>query len=254
MSQAPSLRLLGTGDTAQVPCFGCTCPACRRARTLVGFRREACSAELVTSAGRYLVDAGRPDLTQLFDGDPPQGILLTHYHVDHVQGLFHLRWGMGEKIPVFGPKDPQGCADLHKHPGLLRFEPGLKPFQSFDLGEVRVTPVPLRHSRPTLGYCLEGPGRRIAYLTDTHGLPPETEQFLRQWKPHGLLLDATFAPGQEAYNHNDVPQALEIIDRLQPARAWLTHVSHAVDAADMASSLALPPGVELARDLQVISL
>ncbi|MCY1314244.1 phosphonate metabolism protein PhnP [compost metagenome] len=69
-----------------------------------------------------------------------------------------------------------------------------------------------------------------------------------------MLLDATFAPGQEAYNHNDVPQALEIIDRLQPARAWLTHVSHAVDAADMASRLKLPPGVELARDLQVISL
>ncbi|MNE98401.1 carbon-phosphorus lyase complex accessory protein [compost metagenome] len=69
-----------------------------------------------------------------------------------------------------------------------------------------------------------------------------------------MLLDASFAPGQEAYNHNDVPQALDIIDRLQPARAWLTHVSHAVDAADMAGRLELPANVELARDLQVLML
>ncbi|MNZ65566.1 Phosphoribosyl 1,2-cyclic phosphodiesterase [compost metagenome] len=254
MNGRPRLRLLGTGDTAQVPCFGCRCPACQRARAFQDRRREACSAELFTGSGRYLLDAGRTDLVRLYDSEPPQGVLLTHYHVDHVQGLFHLRWGMGEQIPVFGPKDPLGCADLHKHPGLLRFEPGLKPFQSFDLGDVRVTPVPLRHSRPTLGYCLEGPGQRIAYLTDTCGLPPETERFLRDWKPLGVLLDASFAPGQEAYNHNDVPQALDIIDRLQPARAWLTHVSHAVDAADMAGRLELPANVELARDLQVLML
>ncbi len=56
-------------------------------------------------------------------------MLLTHYHPDHVQGLFHLRWGCGESIPVYGPKDPQGCADLYRHPGVLDFQVPLKPFK-----------------------------------------------------------------------------------------------------------------------------
>jgi phosphoribosyl 1,2-cyclic phosphate phosphodiesterase len=36
--------------------------------------------------------------------------LLTHYHLDHVQGLFPLRWGVGAPIPVYGPPDDAGCA------------------------------------------------------------------------------------------------------------------------------------------------
>jgi ribonuclease BN (tRNA processing enzyme) len=32
-------------------------------------------------------------------------VLLTHYHLDHVQGLFPLRWGVGAPIPVYGPPD-----------------------------------------------------------------------------------------------------------------------------------------------------
>ncbi len=42
--------------------------------------------------------------------------------MDHVQGLFPLRWGVGDKIPVYGPPDEQGCDDLFKHPGLLDFQ------------------------------------------------------------------------------------------------------------------------------------
>jgi phosphoribosyl 1,2-cyclic phosphate phosphodiesterase len=254
MKPVPNLRLLGTGDTAQVPCFGCPCPACQRARAFTPARREACSAEIRTVAGHYLLDAGRGDLAKLYDGEPPTAILLTHYHVDHVQGLFHLRWGQGEPIPVLGPEDPQGCADLHKHSGLLRFEPGLEAFRPFRLDELEVTPVPLAHSRPTFGYCLQGPSQRIAYLTDTCGLPEATERFLIEWRPDTLLLDATFAPGQRPYNHNDVPQALAIAERLAPTSAYLTHVSHHVDCVDMAGQLELPPGVALACDGQVLSL
>lgn len=42
--------------------------------------------------------------------------------------------------------------------------------------------------------------------------------------------------------------ALEIIERLSPSRAWLTHISHELDAEAMRAPLALPEGVELAAD------
>lgn len=243
------LRFVGTGDSAQVPRFGCACVACERARVLSCHRRGPCCAEVWVDGQRYLLDAGRMDLADSCERERPAAILLTHYHADHVQGLFHLRWGSGEPIPVYGPKDAQGCADLYKHAGVLAFQPGLKPFRPLQLEGCEVIPVPLIHSKPTLGYCLDDGGARLAYLTDTCGLPPESERFLRSWQPDVVVLDATHPASHTGpRNHNTLPMALEILDRLQPARALLTHLSHEVDAEVMSTTLALPPNVTLARD------
>ncbi len=80
-----------------------------------------------------LLDAGRPDLMEHHPAGSFQQVLLTHYHLDHVQGLFPLRWGVGASIPVYGPPDDAGCDDLLKHPGLLDFSHTVTPFVMFNL-------------------------------------------------------------------------------------------------------------------------
>lgn len=257
-----TFRFLGTGDTAQVPHFGCPCPACGRARVLSCHRRAPASAELIIdeaeASGRILLDAGRMDLAERYDGQAPTAILLTHYHADHVQGLFHLRWGLGAPIPIYGPNDPHGCADLYKHPGLLDFQPPLKPFRPIRFpalaSELEITPIPLNHSKPTLGYCLQGAQRRLAYLTDTCGLPGASEQFLRQWRPDVVIIDSAHPPTHESpRNHNNVTMAVDIIKRLAPGQGWLTHLSHDIDRCDMAGILELPANVALAQDFQTLT-
>ena len=201
---------------------------------------------------RLLIDAGLHDLTKRFPLGSYHALLLTHFHPDHVQGLFPLRWGVGEKIPAYCPHDTEGCADLFKSPGLLNFRTVGK-FESFNIGDICITPVPLIHSKVTLGYCLQYANTRIAYLTDTVGLPPNTESFLREWQPTQLIVDCSFPPRTEVpKNHNDITRALDSIDNVQPQQAWITHIGHELDIWLIKSENQLPSYVKVAYDGVVV--
>jgi phosphoribosyl 1,2-cyclic phosphate phosphodiesterase len=243
------LTLLGTGDARQVPVYGCQCKACAAAQNDPGLRRRPCCALVEMGEQRWLIDSGLPDLTERFPPRSLSGILQTHYHADHAQGLLHLRWGQGLVIPVHGPVDPEGLSDLYKHPGILDFS---RPFTAFEcraLGELSVTALPLIHSKPTLGYLLAGGGRRVAYLTDTVGLPDETSVYLQREPLDVLILDCSMPPQPHTPgNHNDLNLALQIIADLQPQQAVLTHVGHTLDAWLMEHADTLPAHVQIARD------
>ena len=252
------LTFLGTGDAAQTPVYGCDCAICARARKDTSFRRGPCSALLETAGQRWLIDSGLTDLAERFPPGSLAGIFQTHYHADHVQGLLHLRWGVGSSIPVYGPADPQGFADLYKHNGLLDFSHPFAPFERRPLGrEARVTALPLAHSKITLGYLFESGSSRLAYLTDTVDLPDACISYLKQCKLNALILDCTFPPRQNApRNHNDLTLALAIVAALKPEQTFLTHISHDFDAwleqPEQASRL--PPAVALAHDGLIVEM
>lgn len=247
------LTLLGTGDAGQLPVYNCDCIACRRAARQPQYRRGPCSALLEFEGGRWLIDAGLTDLTERFPPGSLSGVLQTHYHADHAQGLLHLRWGVGMRLSVLGPADPQGLADLYKHPGILDFSRTLTAFQPETMGDCVVTPVTLKHSRPTFGYVFETAGCRYAYLTDTVGLPSETADWLQARPLDLLVLDCSFPPSAECpRNHNDLTRALDTVGSLKVKRTLLTHIGHGMDAWLMKDSSSLPAGVEVAYDGMVI--
>ncbi|GHT81295.1 phosphonate metabolism protein PhnP [Betaproteobacteria bacterium] len=243
LSDAPlRLTFLGTGDAAQTPAYGCHCPACERARRDESRRRRPCSALLEAGGQRYLIDSGLTDLAERFPAGSLDGILQTHYHADHAQGLLHLRWGKGAPLPVLGPPDPEGFADLYKHPGPLDFS---NPFQAFERralgqhrkpgGQIFVTAILLAHSKITFGYLIEYGERKLAYLTDTSGLPDESKTFLQQFRLDALILDCTHPPTApdapaRPQNHNDLTRALADAHAIAPAKTCLTHISHTLDA------------------------
>lgn len=243
------MTFLGTGAAGGVPLYGCTCVACTRAAQHRQHERLPCSALIELGSTRVLLDAGLTDLHQRFAPGSLSAIVLTHFHPDHVQGLLHLRWGRGARIPVYAPPDAEGCADLYKHPGLLDFR-RLAKFEVQDIGGLRFTPLPLVHSKPTFGYAVQSQdGVRLAYLTDTLGLPQPTQAFLNAWPADGLALDCSYPPRElPARGHNDLPLALATIASLRPRRAWLTHIGHELDAWLMNAAEGLPANVRVARD------
>jgi phosphoribosyl 1,2-cyclic phosphate phosphodiesterase len=247
------ITLLGTGDAGGAPRYGCDCPACARARADPAFRRDPCSAIVQSADACVLIDAGLADLADQIARTDLSAILLTHFHPDHVLGLFRLRWGNGRSIPVYAPPDRRGCGDLYKNPGILEFRP-LRKFQPVRIAGLSITPLPMIHSKPTFGYAVESAsGARFAYLTDTIGLPQRTTDFVKNWRPDAVALDCTHAPQYaRPRNHNDLTRALEIAKALTPTPVWLTHVGHELDAWLLENAFALPPGVSLARDGVVV--
>lgn len=195
------------------------------------------------------------DLHERFAPGSLSAIVLTHFHPDHVQGLFHLRWGRGEPVAVYAPPDTEGCADLYKHPGLLDFRQ-LAKFEPQRVGSLVFTPLPLVHSRPTFGLAVQADdGARFAHLTDTLGLPPQTVAFLKAWRADGLAIDCSHPPQRETpRGHNDWPHALAAIASVAPGHAWLTHLSHEVDDWLMGARPMLPASVTVARDGDCVSV
>ncbi len=243
------LTLLGTGDAAQIPVYGCDCSVCTHARASTAFRRLPCSAVLEMGSKKMLIDSGIADLAERFPAGSIDHVLQTHYHADHVQGLLHLRWGKGATIPVSGPKDEHGFADLFKHPGIFDFSHTLAHGDTWQWQGISITALSLNHSKPTLGYVFATEKSRVAYLTDTVGLPDASLAYLAGLRLNCLIIDCAHPPQTETpRNHNDFNLVRYLVGLLRCDEVILTHIGHEMDAwAEQHSAEVVAPFV-LARD------
>lgn len=246
--------LLGTGTSVGVPAIGCGCEVCQSDNPKNNRTRSAAIVGL--PEGNLLIDT-TPDLRhQLLREDIGivHSVLFTHEHADHIFGLDDLRlFPFRLKAPV-----PLYCEAIveerirhsfdyafskrpQTHPGAipaLEFKRiGLEPLE---LLGAPVTPLRLLHgpNYQVLGFRFGN----IAYCTDTNSIPEESFEVLQGTEI--LILDALRESPHPTHFHID--GALEAIERIGPAKAYLTHVSHELDH-DKASA-ALPDQVELAYD------
>ncbi|WP_299727205.1 phosphonate metabolism protein PhnP [uncultured Endozoicomonas sp.] len=244
--------LLGTGSVKGCPVYGCDCPACINTLMNPFLTRRSASATLESEGELILIDAGLTDLEDRFPAGTLRQILLTHYHMDHIAGLFSLRWGRALNIPVYGPDCDDAPVELIKHTGILDFTQAITPFARFLSAGIEITPLPLKHSRPTYGYQFRQNGKNVIYLTDTLGLPDETLTYLARDSIDVMIIDCSYPPNLENFPgaHNSLTDVIHLHEAIHPARTILTHIGHEMD--HWMSTNTLPENIEPGHDGMVI--
>lgn len=241
------ITFLGTGNARGFPVFGLKTVPSQRARANKSYIRRQSAVLLETDEGNLLLDAGRPDLSTFLDSDSLKGICISHYHSDHVLGLYGIKWGKGKKIRVSAPEVETGFGDLLADPGILDFLP-VTPFETFTFGTFEITPVPLSHGILTYGYAVQSKNFKLAYLCDTGGLAEETRDFLSNWGADLGIIDCNQAPGKGVpSSHNDLPMVQEIMNAIHLEKAFITHIGEGMQQW-LIDNKTLPEGVFEARD------
>jgi phosphoribosyl 1,2-cyclic phosphate phosphodiesterase len=253
MDEKRTFTFLGTGTSVGVPMLGCDCDVCHSPNPRNN--RYRCAALVSTPRGRILIDTPPELRLQLLREHVGfvHAILFTHFHADHLFGLDDVRpfaRHLNGPVPLYCTRDTErvirhafSYAFTHEavNTGLyvpkLTFQTiGTDPFSV--LGE-RVVPIPLHHGGfDVLGFRFGD----VAYCTDVSAIPEASWPRLEGLRV--LILDGLRPhphPG-----HFSVGQALEVIARLKPKRAYLTHMTHELEHE--ATNRSLPPGVELAYD------
>jgi phosphoribosyl 1,2-cyclic phosphodiesterase len=138
--------------------------------TILGSGSGGNCAYLETEQARILIDAGfsgrqiRQRLAQI--GRTPEclhGILVTHEHTDHIQGLTALAGKL--QIPVYCNRLTQDATErqLEAKFHCRLFATG----SSFEIGDIAIDTFPVPHdAQDPVGFLIRTPAGNIGFLTD----------------------------------------------------------------------------------------
>jgi phosphoribosyl 1,2-cyclic phosphate phosphodiesterase len=245
------LTFLGTGTSNGIPMIGCHCEVCtstdprdKRSRTSAVVR-DGDRAILIDTATELRLQALAVGLEHI------DAVLFTHMHADHTGGFDDLRRFnelAGRHLPIYA--GPETAASLRERFGYAFVDQfpfyGGKPdlilnvFDGpFDVLGCEVIPIPVWHGRTLVhGFRLSG----LAYVTDAKEIPDSSMDLLT-----GLDILVLNALRERAHpTHLSLPDALAVIERLQPREAYLVHLSH--ELSHSAAEAQLSPGVHVAYD------
>jgi len=195
--------------------------------------REGTMLVLDAGTGIHPLAATIPESTRRVD------ILLTHLHMDHIQGLgfFAPLYRPGLEVHIWGP----GSATLRLQARLMRYlSPPLFPVslselpcvltfheissRDIDIGEFRVRSELVCHPGPTVGYRISAPDKRVlTYLPDHEpalgalrfpSLPREwTSGAMLAAEADLLIHDGQYSaaeyPGHCGWGHSSLNQTLD---------------------------------------------
>jgi phosphoribosyl 1,2-cyclic phosphate phosphodiesterase len=245
------VTFLGTGTSQGIPIIGSSHPVCLS--TNPKDKRLRVSVLIEWENYTYVVDCG-PDFRQQMlraNCNKLDGILFTHEHADHTAGMDDIRpffFRQGD-IPIYAHKRVLGELERrfdyifqteNKYPGapsVIKNEIINRPFCVSNLSVIPINGM--HHNLQVFGFRFND----FAYLTDMKTISEKEME-----KLEGLdVLVLNALREKEHPSHLNLEEALLIINKLKPKRAYLTHISHLLGFHDEVQQK-LPNNVFLAYD------
>jgi phosphoribosyl 1,2-cyclic phosphate phosphodiesterase len=245
------ITFLGTGTSQGVPVIGCRCEVCGS----LDFRdkRLRTSIHLQVDGKSIVVDTG-PDFRQQMLRENIRDIdavIYTHEHKDHTAGLDDIRpfnFMHQKDMPLFGRKQVldqirQEFAYIfenHTYPGVPKVKQIEITNSPFEVEGVHITPIDLLHHKlPVFGFRIKD----FTYITDANKI---TDQELEKVKGSKVMVVNALRL-KPHISHFTLDEAVELVEKIQPEKAYFTHISHQLGPHGKVDKL-LPPNIRLAYD------
>jgi phosphoribosyl 1,2-cyclic phosphate phosphodiesterase len=258
-----TLTFLGSGTSMGVPTLGCNCAVCTSAVAPDGDprnRRTRPSVLISWEGHNVVIDTGPDFHAQAIRENLRRvdAVLYTHGHADHVLGMDDLRplsFHNTPTLPLYADeptaatierifdytirKQNRYATSARVTLNRIPSEPGAE----VELFGAHFRRVPVTHGLQTVtGYRFGS----AAYLTDLNDIPDDSYPLLGDLDV--LVIDALRR--QPHPTHSTLENSIALVERIQPRRAFFTHMSHDLD--HQAINAILPPHIRLAYDgLQV---
>jgi phosphoribosyl 1,2-cyclic phosphodiesterase len=238
----------------------------------------SCVQVELSDGTQLILDAGtgiRGVPAELGAGNEHVHILLTHLHLDHIQGLlfFAPLFDPRTHVTIWGPAAPHVSLkrriarylsapltpiDVRELPAQLDFRNC--PVSEWQIGSARIRAEAVNHRGPTLGFRIEDAGATLCYLPDhepamigsVRELAPEWLSGFGLANGADLLMhdcqytDAEY-PTHYGWGHSAISHAIEFADRCGAGRTMLFH--HDPTHSDAELDAVLESGLSIWEEL-----
>lgn len=222
---------LGTGTSQGVPVIACDCLVCqsndpRDNRTRTSFMVE------FDNGFNVVIDTG-PDFRQQMLREKVQdvnAVLFTHEHKDHVAGLDDIRaFNFKHKRNMEVYCEPRVHEALKKefhyvfadktYPGVPKMDVTEITNRPFSIKGQTIVPIRGMHYKlPVLGFRINN----LTYITDMNSI--DNEEFDKILGSEIVVINALRK--EKHISHFNLEEALEMVKKINPKKAYLTHLSH----------------------------
>lgn len=251
------ITFLGTGTSQGVPVIACDCEVClsenekdKRLRTSI----------LIEDKGKVIVIDTGPDFRQQMLRENVQqldAVVFTHEHKDHIAGLDDVRaFNFKQKMDmdIYATPEVQTALvrEFHyafadfKYPGVPNLALHTIEDDSFNVGEVKLQPINVWHYKmPVKAFRVNN----FTYITDANRIE---DKELEKIKGSEIIVINALRK-TDHISHFKLSEAIELLEKLKPKKAYLTHISHYLGKHDDVQK-ELPDFIQIAHDGLILDI